>query len=96
VLHRYHGSSERHGRAWLLRKGRINRVRTLLKNASWRMLLRATPRTFSNSLGLLFGGGPGALAELYTAARGALRARREVNRMRSLSAREVERAWVQQ
>ena len=96
VLHRFHGSSDRHGKEWLRRKSRINRVRTLLKNASWPMLLRASPRIFSNSIGLLLGGGPAAIIELATAAQAALKTRQEVQRLHRVHSRELERQWTRE
>ncbi len=96
VLHRFHGSADRHGEKWLRRKSRINRLRTLLKNASWPMLLRASPRVFTNSVGLLFSGGPAAIAELVAAGRGAWRTRGEVRKLHRVPARELERVWTRQ
>lgn len=47
ALHRFQGSSVRHGASWLERTTRRNRVRTLLKNASLPLLAR-----LSRSLGV--------------------------------------------
>lgn len=43
VLHRFHGSSERHGRDWPWRMAKRNRVRVLLKNASRGFMAKAAP-----------------------------------------------------
>jgi GT2 family glycosyltransferase len=45
VLHRSHGSTVHHGRPWLVVHGAVNRLRTLLKNASWLLVAQTSPRT---------------------------------------------------
>jgi GT2 family glycosyltransferase len=43
VYHRWHGSTERRGRSWLLATAGINRLRTILKNASPGLVVLAIP-----------------------------------------------------
>lgn len=94
VYHRYHGSSDRHGKSWLQSISRTNRIRTLLKNASWQLLARL-------SLGLL---GHGSVVVWHSRARGVkalfgavstgLEARREVNALSRRARRSVEAKWL--
>jgi GT2 family glycosyltransferase len=94
VYHRYHGSSHRHGNAWLVTMARSNRIRTLLKNASLPFLLKRTPGLVGAALEVLWHAkarGPRALASAVTTG---LAARREVNALCTESRRTVENDWV--
>jgi GT2 family glycosyltransferase len=94
VYHRYHGSSERHGRDWLITMGRANRIRTLLKNASWMLLTKLSLRMVGASLDVLWHAkarGPGTL---YRAIRTGLTTRKEVTALCTRDRREVELKWL--
>jgi GT2 family glycosyltransferase len=94
VFHRWHGSSRRHGRAWLVAIARANRIRTLLKNASWSLLLRISPNILGASLDLLwFGRVRGPLA-LYRAVTSSLATRRAVTALSTEDRHNVEAKWL--
>ena len=94
VRHVWHGSTERHGERWLVRKLNTNRLRVLVKNASLGMIVRTTRRTAADAVELWRLGGLRALAELVRAAVWSLMARREVGRLAKRRRAELERAWV--
>ncbi len=92
--HVWHGSSHRHGSAWLQRMSATNHLRTVLKNGSWQMMVRATPRSLIAMTKVLWNDGPRAALGLRDAARDSLRARAEVERLRTEDRRAVERRWT--
>jgi len=94
VLHKSMGSARRHGRSWLVAIARVNRIRTLLKNASPSMLVRALPMTLTLLPGLAWHGRLGGIASLARAVPHSLRARQRVEAMRRVDRREVERDWI--
>jgi len=94
VLHRFQGSSRRHGPHFVTIQCMRNRVRTLLKNGSWRLVLRSLPRTASDLLWLLQHAGGRALATWLHAVHDAYGQRREVNRVMREARRTVERRWM--
>lgn len=94
VQHTWHGSSKRHGRSWLVVISRTNRIRTLLKNASWPFLLRTSPKTAYEMAELLWHGRAKAGAGLLKACREGLLARREVDRLAKEARDQVEERWV--
>ncbi len=96
VFHRWHGSSDRHGRAWLVTTAATNRFRTLLKNSSWRFLWQARGGCWSELRALWGHGGPRAMGNLLSASYFALKDRRRVERIRTVSRRWVERRWARQ
>jgi GT2 family glycosyltransferase len=94
VFHRYHASSDRHGPAWLATMGRVNRIRTVLKNASWRFLARTIPRmvaTFAEVLWYGRGRGP---AMLLRALHGGLASRAQVTALCREPRHRVEARWM--
>jgi hypothetical protein len=93
VHHRWHGSSDRHGREWLAVISRVNRFRTLVKNASATFLLQTTPRTAKELAELAWYGGVPALGKLSSAIRESVGARAEVADMQKLDRRNIERRW---
>ena len=94
VFHRWHGSSERHGRAWLIAIARTNRIRTLLKNASWAFLIRIGFNIIGASLDLLwFARARGPLA-LYRAVTTSLGTRRAVTALATEDRRRIEARWL--
>lgn len=94
VEHVFQGTSRRHGRHFVTVQCMRNRVRTLLKNASWRMIARSLPRSASDLLWLLQHAGGRALAEWTLAVRDGLAQRGTVGQRATLDRRAVERRWV--
>jgi GT2 family glycosyltransferase len=94
VLHKWHGSSNRHGRSWLVVIAHTNRVRTLCKNASVPFLLRTAPQSFRDFFKILRHGRLGAVRSLLTATRKSLTQRKLVTGLARVDRRAVERAWV--
>ncbi len=94
VHHRYHGSSDRHGRAWHTVISKTNRTRTLVKNASWPFLLRVGPVLAANWLAIWRAGGVTAVRRLPEVLGQAWASRAEVTRMARVGRRTTERAWV--
>jgi len=72
----------------------INRVRTLLKNASLAMILRSLPRTASDLLWLLQHAGGTALARWVRAVGSAAGQRGAVTRLARVDRLAIERRWV--
>jgi GT2 family glycosyltransferase len=95
VRHKYHGTTARMSRAWLVELATTNRVRTLLKNASWRFMTRSLLYTVSQFFRMIFICGPAAAPKYFTAARDSLRLRPEVERTRRIPRRAIERQWVE-
>ena len=95
VDHAFQGTSRRHGRHFVTIQCMRNRVRTLLKNASWRMVLRSLPRSASDLLWLLQHAGGRALAEWVLAVRDGLVGRRFVSGLATEDRTAVERRWVE-
>jgi len=94
VEHVFQGSSRRHGPHFVAIQCTCNRVRTLLKNGSWPMLIRSLPRTTSDLHWLLETAGGRALATWLRAVWDAFLQRREVSRRVRESRRAVERRWM--
>jgi GT2 family glycosyltransferase len=94
VFHRYHGSSERHGRDWLAAMGRSNRIRTVLKNASWALMAGTGWDMFIATVELLWHAKWRGPTVLYDAVKTGLVARKEVTAMATESRRSVELKWV--
>ena len=93
VHHRWHGSTKRRSRGWLLSFSTVNRVRTLVKNASLPFLLLSTPRTLKELFELIRFGQFKALLTLFWALAQSLRMRQLVTGMSTVSRRNVEKAW---
>jgi GT2 family glycosyltransferase len=94
VRHVWHGSSERHGKTRLVELCTINRLRTLLKNASVEMLVHSGLHTLVTSSQMSWQAGLGSLRGLGRAARTAWHQRREVEAVRQIDRRELERQWL--
>jgi len=94
VLHRWHGSSDRHGPSWLIVISCINRLRTLLKNASVPFIVRTSPRTFLEVVQLLWHGKGTALVKLARAIRRSASLRSRVRAMARVPRRTIERKWT--
>lgn len=93
VFHRYHGSSDRHGKVWLRTMATTNRVRTLLKNGSPGLIARQVPGLLGAWLMLLAKAGPKSLRSLSDAVESGLAARAEVEAMRKRPRHDVEKRW---
>ncbi len=94
VYHRYHGSSDRHGRTWMVTMGRANRIRTLLKNASWSFLMRLSLNLIGAGLELLWYAKARGAAALYRAVKHGLTARRNVTALATEDRRNIEAKWL--
>lgn len=93
VLHQWHGSSDRHGKSWLVVLASTNRIRTLLKNASVPFILQTTPRTVKELAELAWHGRAKALRGLTEAVKQSVAARRRVTAMSKVTRDVVEREW---
>jgi GT2 family glycosyltransferase len=94
VLHRWHGSSERHGKAWLIAIAGTNRMRTLLKNASLAFLAATFLHSLEQAWKVFRYGGLSGLAGLWRASLVSVAARSKVSAMARRSRRALERQWV--
>jgi len=94
VEHVFQGSSRRHGPHFVTIQCKRNRLRTLLKNASLRMIVRTLPRTAGDLLWLLRHDGGRALADWLDAVRDGAGQRAHVNRIASGTRRALERRWI--
>lgn len=93
VLHRYHGSSERHGPVWLQTMSTTNRVRTLLKNGSLWLIAGQAPAFVRWSFQLRRDAGRDGLQALFRAVKTGLGSRAEVDALCKHRRREVEARW---
>ncbi len=93
VLHKHHGSSDRHGASWLEVISRINRIRTLIKNGSISFWIENIFITGFDLIGILRHGGFKALETLAKAVPTSLRSRGIINRMCRVSRDSVEKRW---
>lgn len=94
VMHRFQGSSRKKGRGWVERMCRVNRVRTLVKNASPAFLLASWKQTARDARAQWRAEGLGGLSALARAAVDALPRRREVSRRATLRRRAVEQRYA--
>lgn len=90
IEHRFHGSSDRHGDAWLSRQVRQNRVRMILKNGSLQLLARVAPGFVRASTELLRQRQHGPMAQAY---RDGWQQRAEVEALARIERRTLEKAW---
>jgi hypothetical protein len=93
VLHRYHGSSERHGPLWLRTMSTTNRVRTLLKNGSVRLIAIQSPALLLMCLSLGTRAGPDGWRALVRAVKSGLDTRPQVDSLCARRRRDVEAQW---
>ncbi len=94
IMHRFHGSSSRHGDAWLSRQVRQNRVRMILKNGSARLLARVAPAFVRGSAALVLRGRPHA--PMTSAYRDGWRQRAEVDALLTIDRKALEEQWFVQ
>jgi hypothetical protein len=93
VHHRWHGSADRHGRAWLVVTSRTNRIRTLLKNASPAFILRTSPQSIREILELARHGQLQGMRGLVRAVQESVRTRARITSMARRERSAVEREW---
>jgi GT2 family glycosyltransferase len=94
VHHAFHASAGRRGAGFVRLHCERNRVRTLLKNASARLVARSLPRLCRGAWFSLGARGRHALGDYAAAVRDGLAQRDAVSRLCKISRREVERRWV--
>lgn len=94
VYHKWHGSIDRQGASWLVVTSGINRIRTLLKNASPTLLASNAPFCLAWAGKVTRHGDPGALWRLVGAIGRSFALRREVSAMAKVDRRAVERQWI--
>jgi len=94
VYHKWHGSSDRHGRSWLVVVSHTNRLRTLLKNASPWFIVRSWPRSALEIGLLVWHGRLQGIFGLARAVEQSLERRSDVTKMTKVPRRTVERAWT--
>ncbi len=94
VRHKFHGSSVRHDAGWLAALMHTNRMRTLVKNASPRFLVRTLPKTLEHLATISYHAGPRGLLRWGEAVRDAARLRPLVTRMSRVERAELEARWM--
>jgi GT2 family glycosyltransferase len=94
VAHEFQGSSKTREGHFISMQLKLNRIRMLLKNGSWRFLLRAVPKTFYDLAEAVLWLGPKAIGRFLQAFWSGLRARREVDAILVVPRRAIERRWV--
>lgn len=94
VRHKWHGSTDRHGAAWLAVLSGVNRVRTQIKNASPSLIARTSPVTIVETLEIARHAGMDGLRQLKTAVQESLALREEVAKLVRVGRRAVERTWT--
>jgi GT2 family glycosyltransferase len=93
VVHRFQGSSVRRGRRFAEQHCQMNRISSLLRNASLRMIAHSLPWTLRDLFRLSVAN-PLALWRLTALLPGTLRERAQVERMRTLRRKQVEKRWM--
>ena len=94
VAHAFQASSRRRGRHFVTIHCMRNRMRTLLKNASWHLLLRSLPRSAADLMWLLQHAGGTALGDWLRAVTSGLAGRRAVSALARVDRRVLERRWI--
>lgn len=94
VLHKWHGSAERHGRSWMVVISRTNRLRTLVKNASPWFLARTAPKSVYEACEVLWHGGLYAAIGLPRALLASLHQRRLVGALAVERRSAIEARWA--
>jgi GT2 family glycosyltransferase len=93
VLHRHQGSAKRRGKSFAMTQVRVNRIVTLLHNASWAFILRTLLYTLRDVLKVLLQNGPGPLLRLRRRLPAILRDRERVAGFTRVDPRALERTW---
>ncbi len=93
VFHRWHGSSDRHGKSRMTVLANTNRIRMLLKNASIPFVIVTAPRTIKELTELIWFGRLPAMRELTRAVVDSLATRRRVSAIAQIRRSDLERKW---
>jgi len=96
VRHRYHGSTSRRGENWIFVTSRTNRLRTLLKNASWGFVARSAPQTLYDIARSLRRGRADAARGIASAIREGIEQRGRVSALSVMPRDDIERTWVRE
>jgi len=94
VHHAMHGSADRHGQYFVLQQCRRNRIRCLLKNASWRFVLGAVSTSWQDSRRAMQLDGAKVALQFLRAAVDGLSQRRRVQSMARVDGAAIERRWM--
>jgi GT2 family glycosyltransferase len=94
VEHAFHGSASRRGDNFVFGHCRRNRVRTIIKNGSLRLMLRGLPKLVSHIYSDVRAEGPSALPAYVRAVIDAVPQRRVVARLAVEDRRAVELRWA--
>jgi GT2 family glycosyltransferase len=95
VHHSFHGSAGRHGEHFVLHQCQKNRVRCVLKNASWWFLLRAAPNNLGDAWRAIKRGGAPMAAQFARATLDGWQQRQDVQSMLRVAPELVEHRWMQ-
>ena len=93
ITHAWQGSSTGRGIDFVGLQYRLNRLRTLAKNASCTMLLTSLPRSLSHAFWLMLHRGPSGLAAVWIALRDGFAQRPHVQSLATREVRAMERSW---
>jgi GT2 family glycosyltransferase len=94
VRHRFQGSARRRGASFSATQCRVNRIATLLHNASAWFILRTAPNSLYESLLVMLGSGPRPLLRLLSRVPALLAGRRVVGRLAVVPRSALERRWL--
>ncbi|MFI5298997.1 MAG: glycosyltransferase, partial [Polyangiales bacterium] len=94
VAHVFQASSKRHGTDFVALQCKKNRLRTLVKNGSRRMIARGLVRSVLDVGYCVRRGGSAAIGELARGIESALDERRRVQQMTTRPRAEIERRWI--
>jgi GT2 family glycosyltransferase len=94
VRHRFQGSSKRRGVSFAETQCRVNRIATLLRNASYWFILRTLRVTWRDVVWVLRAAGPAPLVALAKRIPATLRDRVRMGRLRRVGRRALERTWL--
>lgn len=95
VAHSFHGSSKKRGDSFVRRQCNYNRIRTLIKNGSAELLVRAAPRLLRETLSCVRHDGIEAIPRYCGGAFKALKERHLVHRIEQVNRLTVERQWME-
>lgn len=94
VHHRFQASARQRGANFAAQQVRRNRLRWLLKNGSWGLIVRNAGHLLYDGFAGLRLGGVSAIPAFFTALRDGLAQRGHVSRLATVKRRALERDWV--
>ena len=94
VRHRFQGSARRRGDSFAATQCRVNRMATLIHNASAWFIIRTAPNSVYEALLVLLGAGPSSLVRLLSRLPALLAGRRAVGRQAVVFRSALERQWL--